>query len=100
MNQTNRMAQHTFNTTAEQEEALVGVASNGGITVQELIDSQLTRFLPEVVNQWVQDKRNKVADAYEKAPEEKKAQFDTLVNEVKAIEEAKVEQANVDVPTK
>lgn len=91
------MAQHTFDTTAEQEEALVGIAGNKGITVQELIDSQLTRFLPEVVNQWAQDKRNKVADAYEKAPEEKKAQFDSLVEEVKAIEEAKIEPVKEDV---
>lgn len=92
------MAQHTFETTVEQEEALVGVASNGGITVQELIDSQLTRFLPEVVNQWAQDKRNRVADAYEKAAVEKKQQFDTLVAEVEVVEAEKavVEDAPIE----
>ncbi len=86
------MAQHTFETTVEQEEALVGVASNGGITVQELIDSQLTRFLPEVVNQWAQDKRNRVADAYEKAAVEDKASIDAVVEKIEAAEEAKKEE--------
>lgn len=86
------MAQHTFDTTVEQEEALVGVASNGGITVQELIDTQLTRFLPEVVNQWAQDKRNRVADAYEKAAVEDKASIDAVVEKIEAAEEAKKEE--------
>lgn len=71
------------------------MAGQRGITVEELIDSQLLRFLPEVENQWAQAKRDEVADAYEKADEQKKVQFDALVDDVKAAQEAKVAPSDV-----
>lgn len=81
------MTEHTFSVSAAQQEALEGVATHGGITVQDLIESQiLTRFLPEIENQYRQQKRDAVANAYEKASPEKKSQIDAIVADIKDAE--------------
>lgn len=68
---------------AEEEVLLV----KSGRDVQAEIDNKID----ELVNQGRQAVRNEVADNYEKADPIKKAEFETLVADVKAVELAKLE---------
>lgn len=72
------MAKYTINTTAEQDTLL----AKSGADVQAVLENKIE----ELVNQGRKATHDEVASAYEKADSIKKAEFDTLVDEVKAAE--------------
>lgn len=74
---------YTINTTSEEDELL----AKSGADVQAVLENKIE----ELVNQGKQAVRNEVADNYEKADPVKRAEFETLIEYVKAVEAAKLE---------
>lgn len=78
------MAKYTINTTVEQDELL----TKSGADVQAILENKIE----ELVNQGRKAKHDEVVGAYEKADPAKKAEFDVLVEDVKALEPQAIEE--------
>lgn len=77
------MADYTFTTDADDEAALaryrVKHPEQGDFTVQQILRRVIRQWLNHVVNDWREERRGRLKDAYEAATAQDKATVDQIL---------------------